>query len=65
MPLVTAEKLMKTEPRRIGEIILNIYFQDAYDEKTRRVLEATAHACPVAQSLHPDLVQTLHFHYPA
>ena len=24
----------------------------------------TAHACPVAQSLHPDLKQTLHFHYP-
>ena len=64
-PHITAEKRMKTEPRRIGEIVLNIHFQDRYDEKTRRILEATAHACPVAQSLHPDLTQTLHFHYPA
>ena len=63
-PHITAEKHMKTEPRRIGEIVLNIHFQDAYDDKTRRIIEATAHACPVAQSLHPDLKQTLHFHYP-
>lgn len=63
-PRITAEKHMKTEPRRIGEIVLNIHFQDTYDDKTRRILEATAHACPVAQSLHPDLKQTLHFHYP-
>ena len=62
-PRITAEKHMKTEPRRIGEIVLDIYFQDSYDEKTRRLLEATAHACPVAQSLHPDLAQTLHFYY--
>lgn len=64
-PRITAEKHMKTEPRRIGEIVLDIHFQDAYDDKTRRIIEATAHACPVAQSLHPDLKQTLHFHYPA
>ncbi|MDO4643230.1 MAG: OsmC family protein [Cardiobacteriaceae bacterium] len=63
-PHIEAEKIMQTEPRRIGEIILNIHFSDTYDEKTRRILEATAHACPVAQSLHPDLKQTLHFHYP-
>ena len=64
-PHITAEKHMKTEPRRIGEIVLHIHFQDAYDDKTRRIIEATAHAYPVAQSLHPDLKQTLHFHYPA
>ena len=64
-PRITAEKQMKASPRRIGEIILNIYFQDNYDEKNRSLLEATAHACPVGQSLHPDLQQTMHFHYPA
>lgn len=64
-PKVKAEKIMQTEPRRIGEIVLNITFKDHYEAKTRQILEATAHACPVAQSLHPDVKQTLHFHWPA
>lgn len=62
-PTVTAEKIMQSEPRRIKEIVLNITFHDHYDEKTQKILEATAHACPVAQSLHPDVKQTLNFHW--
>lgn len=59
------EKIMAAEPRRVGEIRLNLHFAHAYDAKTRAILEATAHACPVAKSLSAELVQTLRFHYPA
>jgi len=58
-------KIMNPEPRRIGEIQVDIYFPknlDA-DEKQKKILENTARTCPVAKSLHPDLVQNIRFHY--
>ncbi len=29
----------------------------------KRIIEAASRECPVAQSLHPDLKQTIRFHY--
>lgn len=62
---MTAEvtKVMSAEPRRIGEIIIDIHVPVAADEKAQRILEAAAHTCPVGKSLHPDLIQTVRFHY--
>ena len=56
-------KVMAADPRRIGEIQIDVYFPFAADEKTRTILERAAATCPVAKSLHPDLVQTVTFHY--
>ncbi len=56
-------KVMGTAPRRITEIVVDLYFPQDYDDKTRRILEAAANECPVAKSLHPDLKQTLRYHY--
>lgn len=60
----TAEvtKVMYTEPRRIGEIQIKLTFpKKNYTEKERAMYENTAHTCPVAKSLHPDLKQLIEF----
>lgn len=56
-------KIMAAEPRRIGEIVVEMYLPENLDEKSRLILERTAKTCPVHHSLHPDLVQNIHFHY--
>lgn len=57
------EKVMKAEPRRIGEIICNFVFSNQFSEEEKAFIEETAHNCPVAKSLHPDLKQTMIFTY--
>ncbi len=57
---LTVTKVMTTEPpRRIAriEIAITLTATPVPDEATRRKLEAIAHTCPVARSLHPDVVQ--------
>lgn len=57
------EKMMVADPRRIGEIKINIYMPKGkeYTDKEKTIMERAAHTCPVAKSLHPDLEQTLSF----
>lgn len=55
-------KVMYPDPRRVGEIHVKITFpKNNYSEKEQKIYEHTAHACPVARSLHPDLKQILTF----
>lgn len=54
---------MVANPRRIGEIICNFNFPRNYTPEERKFIEETAHKCPVAMSLHPDLKQTMAFTY--
>lgn len=55
-------KVMYPDPRRIGEIHVKITFPKRdFSEKEKTMYENTAHACPVARSLHPDLKQLLEF----
>lgn len=56
-------KIMAATPRRISEIICQFYFAKPYSETEKRFIEETAHNCPVAKSLHPDLKQTMEFNY--
>ena len=57
------QKIMKGDPRRIGEIVCNFVFPDSYSDEEKEFIEETAHNCPVARSLHQDLVQTMVFIY--
>ena len=59
------EKIMAASPRRIKEIIIDYYFPKGvqYSAKEKRLLESTARTCPVANSLHPDVIKTIRFHY--
>jgi hypothetical protein len=57
---------MASNPRRVAEVVIEFRMPDReYTEKERAILEHAARTCPVALSLHPDLVQTVQFLYPS
>ena len=57
-------KVMADNPRRIGEIIVELTFPPHnYTDQQKRVLEHISKNCPVALSLHPDLKQTVRLVY--
>ncbi|MDV2859278.1 OsmC family protein [Psychrobacter sp. CAM01] len=55
----TAEvtKVMAADPRRVSEIHVAITFNKQLDEKTQKIFHNTALTCPVAKSIHPDIMQ--------
>lgn len=55
------EKEMSSSPRRIGRLTANIIIPHQIGERDRKVLEATAHACPVHKSLSPDVQMPIAF----
>lgn len=57
------QKIMLSEPRRIGEIICYFEFKGDFNDEEKAFIENTAHNCPVAKSLHPDLKQIMKFKY--
>jgi len=55
-------KIMAANPSRIAEIVVDLYFPDnKYTEEQKKMIETAALHCPVAKSLHPELVQTVKF----
>ena len=52
-----ATKIMVSDPRRIGKIIIVIDFPPTLqlDAKQQEVLERTARTCPVERTLHPEV----------
>jgi len=57
-------KIMYAEPRRVGEIHVKLIFpKENYSDKEKKIYEHTAHTCPVAKSLHPDLKQVVTFEW--
>lgn len=61
---IEIQKVMGTNPRRVVEVVVDLFFpHNNYTAKERKLLEASAKECPVAQSLHPDLKQAVRFHF--
>ena len=58
------EKIMVSNPRRIGEIRLIINFPYPISSKDQVKLERAAHTCPVSGSIHNDLNEIVEFIYP-
>ncbi len=57
-------KIMRSDPRRVGEINVVFHFEGMeINEHGRTILERAAKTCPVALSLHPELLQTLEFRW--
>lgn len=52
-------KVMATDPRRVSEIHVAITFEQQLDEKTQKIFYNTALTCPVAKSIHPDIIQNI------
>lgn len=59
---VEITKVMVADPRRIGEIIVNVRFpKKDFSDKDKKILENSAMTCPVFLSLHPDVKKTVEF----
>lgn len=57
-------KIMTASPRKVGEVVIDLYFPDFdYSDKHKKLIDAAIKSCPVALSLHPDLKQTVTAHY--
>ena len=57
-------KIMASDPRRVSEVqILFNFPQGKYSEKDKTILKRSAETCPVAKSVHPDLIQNLVFNF--
>jgi putative redox protein len=60
---VSIQKLMKSEPRRVGGIDVHFNFPSLLelDEKQKTILERAALTCPVAKSIHPEIELNVDF----
>jgi uncharacterized OsmC-like protein len=54
-------KVMAANPRRVAEVVINLKFPIQYTDKEKEILTKAALGCPVAVSLHPDVVKTVDF----
>lgn len=62
--LLRITKIMRSDPRRIGEVIIDIDFPPIeYSEKQKKILRVCADTCPVALSLHADVNQTVRLNF--
>ena len=58
------DKLMSSNPRRIGEIIIKIYLNGTrLNNESREKLERAAKLCPVSGSLNTEIVENINFIY--
>ena len=60
---VRVEKHMTQAPRRVGRLVVELDMPAALGDEARASLERVALACPVAQSLHPDVELDVRFRY--
>ena len=58
------EKIMITDPRRIGEVRIKINFPNPIKEKDQIKLERAARTCPVSGSMSENLNKVIEFIYP-
>lgn len=56
-------KEMGTQPRRITGITVILNISGPYTEKEKAILEVAALNCPVAKSIHPDIIQNVQFNF--
>lgn len=61
---VAITKVMGTNPRRVIEIRVDLKFPHPdYTDQQKRIIEYSAHNCPVAKSLHSDILQKVTFNF--
>ena len=57
------EKHMQSSPRRIARLPVELHVTGAFTAEQKKLLEATAHACPVHKSLHPEIDAPITVHW--
>lgn len=61
---VEVTKVMVSDPRRIGKIIVHATMPALnLDEKSKEILERVGRTCPVERSLHPDVELDIQFNW--
>ena len=60
---VKVEKHMQSNPRRIARLPVELRVPGTFTAEQKKLLEATAHACPVHKSLHPDIDAPITLHW--
>lgn len=60
---IEVTKVMVSDPRRIGKIIINATMPAGLnlDDKTKEILERVGRTCPVERSLHPEVQLDISF----
>ncbi len=59
------KKTMASDPRRIGQIDLVFTFPNReYTQKQQTMLWKAAETCPVAKSIHPDIIVNITMNFP-
>jgi uncharacterized OsmC-like protein len=61
---ISVFKDMITQPRRIGKIIVNIYFPKRYTDKEFSILENVVKTCPVSRSLSNEVIIEPNYFFP-
>ncbi len=57
-------KHMLKDPRRVGQIDIAIFFPKLeVNEEQKLTLQETGNNCPVAKSLHPDLIMNIQYNW--
>lgn len=57
-------KHMLKDPRRVGQIDVAIFFPKLeLNEEQKLTLQETGNNCPVAKSLHPDLIMNIQYNW--
>lgn len=57
-------KIMAQNPRRVAEVVIDFEMpKNNFTEEQKKSLEEAALNCPVAKSIHPELIQTINFNY--
>ena len=58
---VEVEKKMSENPRRISQIIVNVYLNDNLNEKNKKILYNASKHCPVHNSLNKNINIQINF----
>jgi len=56
---IEIDKIMAANPRRVGEFVLTVTFPAHFTDEQKKFYQSAIHACPVHQTLHPDVKVTV------
>ncbi len=57
---IEVEKIMASNPRRVGEFILHVHFPPAFTQEQKERYAGAIRACPVHQTLSKDVKTTVY-----
>lgn len=57
--ICTVTKTMGINPRRVVQVDIHMDVKNPLNEKERKLMILAAENCPVAKSIHPDILQNL------